>query len=339
LLVGQRHQITENLYQFLHILAAEGSDCWIWADQLCINQQDIPERNAQVSIMGTIYRNAQVTTIWLGSDIDNTSAYNADWAMEQLSQPSIADYEITRESLFLGDSDIEMPTSWEHSPFHVLAILKKADYWRRMWILQEIILSQNINIRFGTSEIAWSQLNTFYRRCESFATDIEAARQLKPSFFGEHDVLAYKTYAMGRLIDHAENPTSVNLSTWRSLLTYSSGRLSKDPRDQIYALLELISKHLTITPSYNMDIRSLHVLVLETEMRGLAAQASYEDIEQGCPMVVCREVSDRLSQAMGAFENFEEVMEFVRPEGVLFDMSCGGCDGDCLSSTLMGTFL
>lgn len=97
-------------------------------------------------------------------------------------------------------------------------------------------------------------------------------------------------------------------------------------------------KTCSVTPSYNTDVRSLHVLVLETEMCGLAAQASYEDIEQGCPMVVCREASGRLCEAMGAFKSFEEMLEFVRPEPVLFEMNCGGCDRVCLSSTSMGSF-
>jgi hypothetical protein len=208
-----------------------------------------------------------------------------------------------------------------------------------MWILQEIILSHDIRIRFGASEASWSQLNAFYRRCESFAAHVDAARQLQPSFFGSHDIYAYRNYIMGKLIDHAENPTFANLSTWRSLLGYSAGRLCKNPRDQIYALLELISKDLAVTPSYTMDLRELHVLVLETEMRGLAAQASFQDVEQGCPMAVCREVSERLGEAMGTFQDVEEVIAYVKPEGVLFDMSCGGCDGDCLSTTLMDTFL
>lgn len=67
--------------------------------------------------MGTTYRQAKLTTIWLEADMHNTSPYNADWVMAQLATPLIPDYEITRESLFLNDSDVEMPTRWERSPF------------------------------------------------------------------------------------------------------------------------------------------------------------------------------------------------------------------------------
>jgi hypothetical protein len=37
----------------------------MWIDQLCINQEDTPERNDQVSIMGKIYRGAAQVIVWL----------------------------------------------------------------------------------------------------------------------------------------------------------------------------------------------------------------------------------------------------------------------------------
>ncbi|KAK3178136.1 hypothetical protein OEA41_000269 [Lepraria neglecta] len=39
---------------------------YIWIDAICINQQDLIERGAQVSVMGDIYRAAQSVVIWLG---------------------------------------------------------------------------------------------------------------------------------------------------------------------------------------------------------------------------------------------------------------------------------
>ena len=39
----------------------------IWADAVCINQNDLDERSSQVSIMGDIYSSAKVCQIWLGT--------------------------------------------------------------------------------------------------------------------------------------------------------------------------------------------------------------------------------------------------------------------------------
>lgn len=48
----------------------------LWIDSICINQQDMAERNQQVSFMGDIYMNARYVLSWLGlpgdSNIDNS---------------------------------------------------------------------------------------------------------------------------------------------------------------------------------------------------------------------------------------------------------------------------
>jgi hypothetical protein len=40
----------------------------LWADQVCINQDDIAERSQQVSLMNAIYKGAKHVLVWLGED-------------------------------------------------------------------------------------------------------------------------------------------------------------------------------------------------------------------------------------------------------------------------------
>lgn len=51
---------------------SQGSGSIIWIDALCINQDDIPERNSQVRIMAEIYNSAVSTWIWLGPDSEDS---------------------------------------------------------------------------------------------------------------------------------------------------------------------------------------------------------------------------------------------------------------------------
>lgn len=44
----------------------------LWIDSICINQEDVEERNSQVKIMGDIYKNASTVVIWLGASDDYT---------------------------------------------------------------------------------------------------------------------------------------------------------------------------------------------------------------------------------------------------------------------------
>ena len=48
-------QVRENLWQALYHIRQEDASLRLWVDALCINQEDIPERNEQVSRMGILY--------------------------------------------------------------------------------------------------------------------------------------------------------------------------------------------------------------------------------------------------------------------------------------------
>jgi hypothetical protein len=55
---GNHVKVTENLGAAVGALAEAHESPWIWIDRLCINQADLEERNAQVSVMGRIYAGA-----------------------------------------------------------------------------------------------------------------------------------------------------------------------------------------------------------------------------------------------------------------------------------------
>ncbi|KAK3641167.1 hypothetical protein LTR56_011407 [Elasticomyces elasticus] len=57
-----------NLYELLCQLATEKHDCWLWIDNLCINQADDDERSQQIKSMGQIYQSANVVLSWLGRE-------------------------------------------------------------------------------------------------------------------------------------------------------------------------------------------------------------------------------------------------------------------------------
>ncbi|KAJ0335971.1 hypothetical protein COL154_013373 [Colletotrichum chrysophilum] len=61
-------EIGPSLYSALRHLRQPARDTFLWADALCINQQDISERSQQVRMMGDIYAAAFVTVIWLGEE-------------------------------------------------------------------------------------------------------------------------------------------------------------------------------------------------------------------------------------------------------------------------------
>ena len=59
--------ITPSADTALRRLRSRKSTLSIWIDAICINQQDIDERSAQVKNMGVIYKQATAVIVWLGS--------------------------------------------------------------------------------------------------------------------------------------------------------------------------------------------------------------------------------------------------------------------------------
>jgi hypothetical protein len=63
---GSQLTVRRNLWDFLNLANQHYQHRYFWIDAVCINQNDIVERNGQVSMMASIYQQAASTLIWLG---------------------------------------------------------------------------------------------------------------------------------------------------------------------------------------------------------------------------------------------------------------------------------
>lgn len=61
-------QLTASLYAALKRLRYTDRERCVWADQICINQEDLAERGQQVQFMNMIYKHASHVLVWLGQD-------------------------------------------------------------------------------------------------------------------------------------------------------------------------------------------------------------------------------------------------------------------------------
>jgi hypothetical protein len=61
-------QLTASLYGALKRLRYTDRERCVWADQICINQEDLAERGQQVQFMNMIYKHASHVLVWLGQD-------------------------------------------------------------------------------------------------------------------------------------------------------------------------------------------------------------------------------------------------------------------------------
>ncbi|KAE9368932.1 hypothetical protein N431DRAFT_346583, partial [Stipitochalara longipes BDJ] len=109
-----------NLATALRQLEIQGTRLPIWADAICINQNDIIERNTQIRRIPNISAQALQTIIWLG--------------------PSSDDSEVAMANVKTWSEDGRKPLFHSFDSPSAVASLFSRPWWTRIWTFQDIFL-------------------------------------------------------------------------------------------------------------------------------------------------------------------------------------------------------
>ncbi|KAF7670893.1 hypothetical protein GT037_011021 [Alternaria burnsii] len=138
LLDGKRFKVRENLFHFLRAFRNRHQSQVIWIDAICINQEDVEERNHQVQVMKRIYSSAKCVNCWLGHDADQKPPAS------RLGVSPVTDLWYLRRPIDKRSRQLEQA---EH--------LVKAEYWTRMWIVQEFLLAKDLTLLVGKHKLSY----------------------------------------------------------------------------------------------------------------------------------------------------------------------------------------
>jgi hypothetical protein len=155
----------------------------LWADAICINQEDNEEKMKQVEMMHDVYKNASQVLVWLGEAVEGTDKA-FQWIAEQPSrtmtllkqysrvlktQPDFL-VRAAREPLAADVQDglrkigqISVPEKL----FKPMNDLLQRSYFERVWMIQEVYFADQIQVYCGTNSIDW---DTFVAACASFSS-------------------------------------------------------------------------------------------------------------------------------------------------------------------------
>jgi hypothetical protein len=219
---GMPFMVRKNLYLALQAIRykmkTDHQIGWrlFWIDALCINQEDVNERNHQVNLMSQIYSQARLVLVWLGPEADdshlalsyvknrptNTTSTERDYFTAQLSVRRI----------------YEAVLAFYHRP-----------YWSRLWIQQELVLASDILVLCGVETCDWEGLEYTANLC---LTGLQSKIHAAPG-----NITIRRRSIWHNSTGHAKTLDWV-FQFWGSLADLHCG----DSRDRIFGLLGLIEK-------------------------------------------------------------------------------------------------
>ncbi|OGM45269.1 hypothetical protein ABOM_006437 [Aspergillus bombycis] len=278
---GSPIHITRHLRRALRQLRNDNEAVCLWVDAVCINQSDDEEKTEQVKMMGKIYAQSQEVVVYLGDafspsfsqsfttpsdttdamshtmtpkDCYSTSAFNEiDTGLVWRRPLSHKDgsYLVCFIQFLADGVDIKRfiagtdQGSLEDVMEALRLFLSAVSWWKRVWVIQEVVIASRIMILYGSMIAPWE---TFVKAANRVQ---ENARKEIPSLTPSDMKVLVEFSRRIRGIESIRNRwKSPEQITLLQLLRQFSGRKATDPRDKVYALLGLAKDKPSVEPNY-----------------------------------------------------------------------------------------
>lgn len=247
---GKRMRVRANLYAFLHRFItsertphAQQQLPFLWIDALCIDQDNIKERNHQVAQMKAIYGQATEVLIWLGEPAPKhlASVEKAVMLCRRIEE--------TRS--------VPWPRSDLPSIYALDGLIYMA-YWSRIWIIQEILLS-----------------NTARILCAGHLLPFQTFEKAMKWLYAVHDGHVYEPSGERRQheVAHLEASSAWGIANLYgkqfrtslfALLRIFQQSKASEPRDKVFGLLGIASDSKNVTVDYGAPISNALLTAIST---------------------------------------------------------------------------
>jgi hypothetical protein len=263
---GRVLKITPNLCRVLRRVRFSAAPRTLWADSICINQEDLDEKSRQVTLMGHIYRSAERVLICMslsGEEQGPNLVALLEYACGVIDTALLQINERVDEVKEKGGWSSEWsPYPWDWFPFaaadapimsdprwaSVNALLEQ-EWFSRGWVVREAGLARQGLVLWGNTEFAWHDLMrvlVWRHRRAARTISIPAEDRFRShleAYEAQHKDIICTFYQ-----ERAWKPCSL-----LDYIHFARALQLKDPRDRVFAFLDLAedsTQQLTIVPKY-----------------------------------------------------------------------------------------
>jgi hypothetical protein len=248
------------------------SELRVWADAICINQNSPKEKAEQVQLMGNIYSGAELVMCWMPDGIwqpGNPQPFSDD-IQDVLLSVAFGTLEVINRELRLVEQKAgctlwELPPSderlvcwlkehlelsqtvshnvfpfWRNRIWEAVGHFFDLQYWKRVWIFQEVVLAQKALLFCKTSCISMTDtidyVLSWLRLLESW--NAPAPQFISPSLW--ESLISGRGLFRGNVYGHLgawnQRREERFALPWRSF--YSAALLAaSNPKDHVYGML------------------------------------------------------------------------------------------------------
>jgi Heterokaryon incompatibility protein (HET) len=232
----------------------------LWIDAISINQQDSKERSSAVLQMGRVYEMSQRTIVWLGplhhltqAGFSKLNALSEHWenqssgcAHRPLDPKHVAEYE-NIVLMDFGEKD-------SIGQFEALAWVLDCVWWRRAWVMQEVVVAPSSMIICGNRGLKFATVENAFWQLSQHISSMPGAKLFDEG--SEEQLILQHVQRRGRIASQFVRL----LAAYRHKAEYPLGllyflsmlrlRSCSDPRDKIYAALSMTQEGRIISPDY-----------------------------------------------------------------------------------------
>ncbi|KAH4195711.1 hypothetical protein HBI80_123130 [Parastagonospora nodorum] len=257
----QRVSITSNLSVALKKIRLQHKSRFIWADGICINQDDSSDKNCQIPLMGKIYSIADRVVVWLGDyelcqslqDVKTVGLIAEGFRMNS-EEGGIHDISLKEYSKMVVPNEYTGGVTQEF-----LKHLYARGWFSRVWCIQEIALARDAVMLWGELELSWVDVG----QIATWLSQIQPVRALEfdeSAFYADIDN------------ENADRMYQIQRKRQGLLETLDDCRSfqATDPRDKVYgilALVEPIEEASDLCVDYNKDVGEVYADVVIAILR------------------------------------------------------------------------
>ncbi|QSZ34409.1 hypothetical protein DSL72_006001 [Monilinia vaccinii-corymbosi] len=253
---GRLISITPNLDNALRNLRDSNSPRTLWVDALCINQDDLDERAAQVALMRRVYSDATTVLIWLGPEADGSE--EAMRSIERFDKGYWRTYDFQTQ---------------------FMEILFRP-WFTRIWTVQEFVMARHSvvdgrmkNPLFGCGNV-WVEWLPFITAWAHFSDDGNIIQEKYKKAY--HDAVA-ETFRPEWIQLAPSRPVGTEPTSLDGVITGLRSAFGEDfLRDLLYSSVKEVDEDIQLNP---LVWRARHTVMRHSQYDSAEAKAFWRRME------------------------------------------------------------